>query len=130
MPNQVEYVLFSYLFTSYLIHSLISSNLWNLSSYLHHSIDNQSRGHQDTIVGDRLNVLHLDHLSVDTQFLDRLLGSLRELIALRSTHSENFDLFHCLYLLYSNFLISSGERTFPTLFTWPSIASAGVIMTP
>ena len=37
---------------------------------------------------------------------------------------------YCDRRLYSNFLISSAERTFPTLFTWPSIASAGVIMTP
>ena len=37
---------------------------------------------------------------------------------------------YCDRRFYSNFFISSGERTFPTLFTWPSIASAGVIMTP
>ena len=39
---------------------------WKFSGNLYHPIDNQSRGHQDAVVGDSLNVLHLDDLNVDT----------------------------------------------------------------
>lgn len=33
-------------------------------------------------------------------------------------------------LFYNNFLMSSTDSTFPTAFTWPSMARPGVIITP
>jgi hypothetical protein len=39
-----------------------------------------------------------------------LLRSLRELIALCSTHSENLNLFHTLYLLYDEVLFLLTHR--------------------
>jgi hypothetical protein len=71
----------------------------DLSRNFDHAIHNQSWGHKDAVVGDRFDILHLDHLGFNPELFDRLLCSLRELIALRSTHSKNFDLFHRFYLL-------------------------------
>ena len=72
---------------------------WNLSRHLHYSINDQGWGHQDAIVRDGFDVLHFDNVGLNAQFFHCVLGSLRELIALRSTHTKNFDLFHCFYLL-------------------------------
>jgi hypothetical protein len=61
------------------------------------SIHNQGGSDHDTIAADLFDVLNFNHFRVRTGFFDRFFGSLRELIALGSTHSQNFDLFHlCL----------------------------------
>ena len=74
-------------------------NFWNFSRYLHHSVNDQSRGYKHPIIGDGFNVFHLGDLGFNTQLLDCFFSSLLELIAFGSTHSENFDLFHPLYPL-------------------------------
>jgi hypothetical protein len=43
--------------------------------------------------------LHLDQFSLDSQLSDSILCPLRELVALCSTHSENFNLLHISLLL-------------------------------
>jgi hypothetical protein len=67
---------------------------WDFPRHLYHPIDNQSGCNQHTVIRDRFDVLDLDHLSLNTQFFNCLLGSLRKLIAFGSTHAENFNLFH------------------------------------
>jgi hypothetical protein len=76
--------------------------LWNFSRYLYHTIHNQSGGNQHAIIGDGSNILCFNYLSLNTQFFDGLFGSLRELVALRSTHPQNFDLLHGLFLPVPN----------------------------
>jgi hypothetical protein len=58
-----------------------------LARYLHNPIHDQGRSNQYTIVRDGLDVLDLDHLCIHADFFDGLLRSLRELIALCSTHA-------------------------------------------
>jgi hypothetical protein len=67
--------------------------------HLNHPIYYQSRSHQNTVVGDRLDVLDFGDLSVNPQCFDSFFGSLRELIAFSSTHAKDFNLFHDLHLL-------------------------------
>jgi hypothetical protein len=69
-----------------------------LSGHLYGSIYHQGRSHEDPGTGDRFNVLDLEHFRLQTQFFDRLFDSLRELIALGSTHSQHFDFLHVLLL--------------------------------
>jgi hypothetical protein len=68
--------------------------LWDFSRYLYHTIHNQSRGNQHAIIGDGSNILYFNYLSLNTQFFDCILGSLRKLIAFGSTYSKNFNLLH------------------------------------
>ena len=74
-------------------------HLGNFSCHLHHPIHHQGRSDQDAIVGDGLDILHLDDFGFDTKFFDRVFSSLRELIALRSPHTQDFNLFHMFCLL-------------------------------
>jgi hypothetical protein len=76
-------------------------------------------GSLDAIIGDRFNVLYFNYLSINSQLFDRLFSSLHELVAFGSTHAENFDLFHIILLLYSNFLISSGDSSYRLRATCP-----------
>jgi hypothetical protein len=66
----------------------------NFSRYLHHSVNNQSRSYQHTIIGNGFDILNLDHLSLNAQFFNCIPSSLRELIAFCSPHPQNFNLFH------------------------------------
>ena len=86
--------------------SLDLFNFWNFSRYLHHSVNNQSRSYKHPIIGDGFNVFHLGDLGFNTQLLDCFFSSLLELIAFRSTHSENLDLFHNFLLLQIKFLMT------------------------
>jgi hypothetical protein len=56
-------------------------------------------------MGDPFDVLNFNHLSINSQLFDGILGSLRKLIALRSPHPQNFNLFHYIYLLKSLMVI-------------------------
>jgi len=69
--------------------------LWNFPRCLHHSIHHQGGGYHHAVIGDGLDVLDLDYLGLDAQFLDRLFCSILELITLRSVHPQNFNLLHC-----------------------------------
>jgi len=68
--------------------------LRDLARCLHHTVHHQCRGYHHAVIGDGLDVLDLDHLGLDTQFLDRRFCPILELIALRSTHPQDFNLFH------------------------------------
>ena len=68
--------------------------LRDLPCCLHLSIDHQGRGNHHAVIGDGLDVLDLDYLGLDAQFLDRLFCSILELITLRSVHPQNLDLLH------------------------------------
>jgi hypothetical protein len=74
--------------------------LWQLSRNLHYPIDNQGRCHQYPIIGNGSDILNLNHFGINSKLFHRILGSLRELVALGSPHSENLDLFHFLCLLF------------------------------
>jgi hypothetical protein len=54
---------------------------------LDHSIHHQSRGNHNPVAADFFDILNFHHLGLDPAFFYCLLGSLRELIALGSTHS-------------------------------------------
>ena len=69
-------------------------HIWNLPCDLHLPIHHQGWGHHHAIIGDGLDVLDLDYLGLDPQFFDRLPRSILELVAFRSTHPQNFNLFH------------------------------------
>jgi len=74
--------------------------LWNLPRNLYHPIYDEGRSDEDTIIGDRFDIFHFNHFGVNSKFFDSFFSSLLELIALCSTHTQNFDLlFHCLSLL-------------------------------
>jgi hypothetical protein len=93
---------------AFLFHSRASSldpfldffRFGDLSRNLHHSIDNQGRGHHYAIAADSFDILHLYDFGFNAEFFDRLLSSILELVALGSTHSQHFDLFHRLLLFY------------------------------
>ena len=70
-----------------------------LSGGLYLSIYPQGRSHEDSGAGDCFNILDFDHFSIQAQLFDRFLDSLRELVALGSTHPQDFDLFHRLLLV-------------------------------
>ncbi len=62
-------------------------HFWNFSRNFYHTIHNQGRSDQNTIIRDRLDILDLEDLCFDPQFLDSLLRSILELIAFGSAHS-------------------------------------------
>jgi hypothetical protein len=72
----------------------------DFSCDLNHSIHHQGRGDHHPVAADLFDVLHLYDLGLDTEFFDRLPGSILELVALGSTHPQNFDLFHFLLLFF------------------------------
>lgn len=43
--------------------------------------------------------MYFHHFCIDAQFFNRILSPLRELVAFCSTHAQDFNLFHVLYLL-------------------------------
>ncbi len=57
---------FLFHFSSLLDPALNLLYLWKLSCHLHHSVDNQSRSDEDTVVSNGFDILHLDDLSADT----------------------------------------------------------------
>jgi hypothetical protein len=67
---------------------------------LDHSIHHQSRRHHHPVVADGFDILNFNDFRFNAEFFYRLFGSILELIAFRSTHSQNFDLFHRLLLFY------------------------------
>jgi hypothetical protein len=69
-----------------------------LPHYLHLPLHYQGRDHHHAIIGDGLDVFNLDHFGLNTQFFDRLPRPILELIALRSIHPQNFNLFHLISL--------------------------------
>ena len=69
-----------------------------LPGHFHGSIHHQSRGDHHPVVADSFDVLHLYDFGFNAEFFDRKLGSILELVALGSTHSQDFDLFHVLLL--------------------------------
>jgi hypothetical protein len=65
-----------------------------LSGHFHGSIHHQGRSHHHPVAADGFDILDLNDLRFNAEFFDRLLGSILELIALGSTHSQDFDFFH------------------------------------
>jgi hypothetical protein len=72
----------------------------NLPGHFHGSIHHQGRGDHHAIAADGFDILYLDDFGFNAEFFDRFLSSLLELVALGSTHSQHFDLFHRLLLFY------------------------------
>ena len=72
----------------------------NFPGNFDNSINHQSRGKHNPIITDSFDILHLYDFGFNAEFFDRLLGSILELVALGSTHSQNFDLFHRFLLFY------------------------------
>jgi len=72
----------------------------DLPRNLHHSIDNQGRSDHHPVAADGFDIFHLYHFRFNAEFFDRLLGSILELVALGSAHSQHFDLFHRLLPFY------------------------------
>jgi hypothetical protein len=66
--------------------------------HFHGSVHHQSRGHHHSVAADGFDILDLNDFRFNAEFFDRLLGSILELVALRSTHSQNFDFLHVLIL--------------------------------
>ena len=69
----------------------------NFPGNFDNSINHQSRGKHNPIIADGFDILHLNDFRFHSRFSGRFLGSLRELIALCSTHSEDLNLFHKPY---------------------------------
>jgi hypothetical protein len=69
-----------------------------LSGHFHGSIHHQGRGHHHPVAADSFDILDLYDFRFNAEFFDRLFGSILELVALGSTHSQDFDLFHVLLL--------------------------------
>jgi hypothetical protein len=65
-----------------------------LSSHFHGSLHYQGRGDHHSVVADLFDVLYLYDLGFNAEFFDRLLGSILELVALGSTHPQDFDFLH------------------------------------
>jgi hypothetical protein len=72
----------------------------NSSRNLHYPIHHQGRGHHHPVAADSLDILHLYDFGFNAEFFDRQLGSILELVALGSTHSQHFNLFHRLLRFY------------------------------
>jgi len=85
-------------FLSSLDHFLDLFHGGKLSGHLHGSIHHQGRRHHHTVVADGFDILDLNDFCFNADFLDRLPGSILELVALGSTHSQDFNLFHFLLL--------------------------------
>jgi hypothetical protein len=71
-----------------------------LPGHFYGPIHRQGRGDHHPIAADLFDVFYLYDFGFDTEFFDRLLGSILELVALRSTHSQHFNFFHRLLLFY------------------------------
>jgi hypothetical protein len=69
-----------------------------LSGHFHGPVHHQSRSHHHPVAADSFDILDLYDFRFNAEFFDRLFGSILELVALGSTHSQDFDLFHVLLL--------------------------------
>jgi hypothetical protein len=69
-----------------------------LSRDFDNSIHHQSRSNHHPVVTDCLDILHFYDFGLNGELFDRLFGSILELIALGSTHSQHFDFLHLLLL--------------------------------
>ena len=69
-----------------------------LPGHFYGAIHHQGRGHHHSVAADCFDILDLYDFRLDTQLFYGFLSSLLELIAFRSTHSQDFDLFHVLPL--------------------------------
>jgi len=65
-----------------------------LSGHFHGSIHHQGRGHHHSVTADGFDIFDFNDFRFNAKFFDRLFGSILELIALGSTHPQDFDLFH------------------------------------
>jgi hypothetical protein len=95
-----ETLFFHGLFLSLLHHFFDLFHGGKLSGHFHGSIHHQGRGHHHPVAADGFDIFDLNDFSFNAEFFDRLFGSILELVALGSTHSQHFDLFH--FLLLSN----------------------------
>jgi len=84
----------------------------NLPGHFHGSIHHQGRGDHHSIAADLFDVLYLYDLGLDAEFFDRLPSSILELVALGSTHSQDFDPFHLYLPFLVDFWITKHENNF------------------
>jgi hypothetical protein len=70
-----------------------------LPGHFHGSIHRQSRGDHHPVAADLFDVFYFYDLGLDAEFFDRLPGSILELVAFGSTHSQDFDFFHLFLLI-------------------------------
>jgi hypothetical protein len=81
-----------------------------LPGHFHGSLHHQGRGDHHPVAADGFDIFHFYHFRFNAEFFDRLLGSILELVALGSTHSQDFDFFHLPLLS-----IDSSYEIFPSL---------------